>query len=354
MTRRTQAALFAFTLVSVLYGLQRTRRIARAEDPLPSWNEGRAKRAILDFVSAVTDRGAPSFVPETDRIATFDNDGTLWVEQPLYTQLQFVIDRVHALADAHPDWKTKPPFSAVLSGDEAALGKLSEHDAAALVAATHSGMTPEQFQRIATDWFATAEHPRFRRRYRECTYQPMLELLDHLRANGFGVFIVSGGGVDFMRAVADDIYGVPPSQVVGSSAKTEFQTRGTKADLIKLPEVSSIDDGKGKPININLHIGRRPIFAAGNSDGDLQMLQYAAHGGAPYPRLALLVHHDDARREYAYDRHATVGRLDQALRAAPEEGFVVVSMDRDWNQLFPRTKRGKAQDARPLSTPATR
>jgi hypothetical protein len=337
------AALFLFALG---WQMDDARRPARAEDPLPSWNEGEAKRSVLAFVRAVTDRKAGTFVEEDDRIATFDNDGTLWVEHPMYTELQFAIDRVHALAEAHPEWKTKPPFSTVLSGDRAALAKLTEHDAAALIAATHSGMTPEQFKRTAADWLATAEHPRFGRRYLDLTYQPMLELLGYLRANGFRTFLVSGGGVDFMRAIPEEIYGVPPSQVVGSSGKTEFEVRSGKADLKKLPEVSSVDDGKGKPININLQVGQRPIFTAGNSDGDLQMLQYTT-GGGRLPRLGLLVHHDDAQREYAYDRDTSVGRLDKALKQAPGNGWIVVSMARDWNQIFPNTPTPVAKKPKP-------
>ena len=306
---------------------------ARAADPLPSWNDGPAKKAILDFVAKVTTEGGPDFVPPPERIATFDNDGTLWCEQPVYVQGFFVLDRVKELAARDPGLTDKPPLRAILEGDRDAMARWGEHELGELVAATHAGMTPEQFITVARQWLDTAKHPRFGRLYKECVYQPQLELLAYLRANGFKTFIVSGGGIDFIRAYAEGTYGVPPEQVVGSSNKTRFELRDGRAALIKLPELNSIDNGPGKPININLHIGRRPLLAFGNSDGDLQMLQYTAAGARP--RLMLLVHHDDARREYAYDRDSKVGRLDKALDEARRRHWLVVSMKDDWKVIFP-------------------
>jgi len=324
-------AVFAWVLS---YCVGQARRSARADDVLPSWNDGPSRRAILAFLAAVTDRRAPTFVEPSRRIAVFDNDGTLWAEQPLYIQLQFAIDRVQALAAQHPEWRAQEPFKAILAGDRQLLARMSQHDVAKLIAATHAGITTDAFDRAARRWFESAMHPRFGRLYRECVYQPMLELLALLRANGFRTFVVSGGGVDFMRAVAEDVYRVPPAQVIGSSGKTHFEIRDGRPVLTKLPEVSSIDDAQGKPINIHLHVGQRPILAFGNSDGDLQMLQYAAFGEQPH--LALLLHHDDARREYAYDRHSPIGRLDRALDVAAKRGWTVVSMKTDWSRVFPR------------------
>jgi phosphoglycolate phosphatase-like HAD superfamily hydrolase len=306
---------------------------ARAADPLPSWNDGPAKKAITDFVAKVTAEGGPEFVPPSERIATFDNDGTLWCEQPVYFQAFFILDRVKELAARDPALRDRPPFRAILEGDRDAMAKWGEHELGELVAVTHAGMTPEEFIAIARKWLDSAKHPRFGRLYRECVYQPQLELLAYLRANGFKTFIVSGGGIDFIRAYAEQTYGIPPEQVVGSSGKTRFELRDGRAVLLKLPEVSSIDNGPGKPININLHIGRRPILAFGNSDGDLQMLQYTGAGARP--RLMLLVHHDDAQREYAYDRESKVGRLDKALDEAHRRQWTVVSMKSDWKVIFP-------------------
>jgi hypothetical protein len=299
---------------------------------LASWSDGPARSAIIDFVRTVTTPDSPGFVPIAARIATFDNDGTLWIEQPLYIQAQFAIARARFLAPQHPEWRHAPPFASILSGDLAALANAGEHDVAALLAATHAGMTTDEFARIASDWFAVARHPRFGRPYRECVYQPMLELLGYLRANHFRTYIVSGGGVDFMRAVSDDLYGIPPAQVVGSSGKTRFTMRNGRAVLVKLSEIGAVDDGPGKPMNIHLHIGQRPIFAFGNSDGDVEMLQYTSTGIGP--RLALLLHHDDAPREYAYDRDSKVGRLSRGLDAARSAGWIVVSMKRDWGVVF--------------------
>jgi phosphoglycolate phosphatase-like HAD superfamily hydrolase len=304
-----------------------------ANDPLPSWNDGAAKQAILDFVAAVTKEGGEHFVPEEDRIATFDNDGTLWCEQPLYNQAVFAIDRIRALAPDHPEWREQQPFQAILANDREALAKLSKQDLAAVITTTHAGMTTDEFAWIVRDWIATAKHPRFDRLYTECVYQPMLELLAYLRANGFQTWIVSGGGVDFMRVFAEEAYGVPPAQVIGTSGKVQFELRDGKPVFVKLPELSSYDDKEGKPANIHLHVGRRPILAFGNSDGDQAMLQYTDSSDGP--RLMLLVHHDDAEREYAYDRDSSIGKLDTALTAAAAKGWTVVGMKDSWNQVFP-------------------
>ena len=299
---------------------------------LPSWNEGATKQAILNFVAAVTREGSADFVPPAERIATFDNDGTLWVEHPMYTQLAFGLDRVKALAALHPEWKNTQPFKAALEGDMKTLAELGEHGMAELVMATHAGMTTEEFQKIVIDWFATARHPRFKRPYTELSYQPMIELLGYLSANGFKTFIVSGGGIEFMRPWTERVYGVPPEQVVGSSIKTQFQMRDGKPELFRLPELNFIDDKAGKPVGINEFIGRRPIAAFGNSDGDLEMLQWTTISGGA--RLGLLVHHTDAVREYAYDRDTPFGRLDKALDAAAINKWVVADMKDDWNRIF--------------------
>ncbi|HEY2895447.1 MAG TPA: HAD family hydrolase [Pirellulales bacterium] len=306
---------------------------AVADDALPSWNDGPAKRAILHFVSRVTTAGSPDFVRAEDRLATFDNDGTLWCEQPNYVQALFLIDRVRALANEHPEWKTKQPYEALLKNDMKAAVSGGEQGIADIISATHAGMTTDQFERIVTDWLATARHPRFKRPFTACVYQPMLELLTHLRSQGFKTFIVSGGGIDFMRPWTDRVYGVPTQQVVGSSTKTKFLARHGGFVIERLPDVDFNDYGTGKPIGIQRFIGRRPIAAFGNSDGDLQMLQWTtAASGA---RLGLIVHHTDAQREYAYDRKSPIGTLDVALDQAPERGWVVVDMKSDWKTIFP-------------------
>ena len=306
---------------------------ARAQtDPLPSWNDGASKQAITDFVARVTQQGGADFVPLAERIATFDNDGTLWVEHPMYTQLAFALDRVRAMAPQHPEWQDTQPFKAALEGDLATLAASGDHAIAVLVMATHAGMTSEEFQKIVTDWLATARHPRFKRPYTELSYQPMIELLAYLRAQGFKTYIVSGGGVEFMRPWTERVYGVPPEQVVGSSIKTKFQMRDGQPELFRLPEQNFIDDGAGKPVGINEFIGRRPIAAFGNSDGDLEMLQWTTMSGGA--RLGLLVHHTDAEREYVYDRNTPFGRLDQALDVAAINHWVVVDMKNDWKRIF--------------------
>jgi hypothetical protein len=301
-------------------------------DPLPSWNDGPNKQRIIEFVEAVTDPSDPSFVAEDERIATFDNDGTLWVEHPMYTQLAFALDRVRALAPQHPEWKEQQPYKAILEGDREQMGKFTEHDLVEILTATHAGMTTAEFERIVRDWLATAKHPRFDRPYTEMVYQPMLELLAYLRASGFKTFVVSGGGIEFMRPWTEGVYGIPPEQVVGSSIKTKYELRDGNPVLVRLPAVDFIDDKDGKPKGINAHIGRRPILAFGNSDGDIEMLQYTTIGRSP--SLGLLVHHDDAEREYAYDRDTHVGRLDKGLDEAEKRGWIVVSMRDDWNSIF--------------------
>jgi hypothetical protein len=314
--------------------LRSTSAVAQAQrDPLPSWNDGAAKASIVDFVARVTTQNGPYFVPVEQRIATFDNDGTLWIEQPMYVQLAFALDRVKAMAPLHPEWKDKQPFKAVLEDDMKTLAESGERGLLELVLVTHAGMTTAEFEKIVTDWLATARDRRFKRPYTELVYQPMLELLAYLRANGFKTFIVSGGGVEFMRPWTERIYGVPPEQVVGSSIKTRFEMRDATPVLVRLSEVNFIDDKTGKPIGINEHIGRRPIAAFGNSDGDLEMLQWTTlTGGA---RFGLIVHHTDAEREYAYDRHSHFGRLDKALDAASINKWTVVNMKNDWKKIFP-------------------
>ena len=302
-------------------------------DPLPSWSEGTTKQSIVDFVARVSDPASPAFVPEAERIAVFDNDGTLWSEQPAYFQLFFAIDRVKALAPGHPEWETKQPFKAVLDGDMEALAATGKHGLLELVMASHAGMTTVEFEAAATDWIATAKHPTTGRPYTEMVYQPMLELLDYLRANGFKTFIVSGGGIEFMRPWTEGVYGIPPEQVVGSSIKTVFEMRDDGPVLVRLPEIDFIDDKEGKPVGINSHIGRRPIAAFGNSDGDLQMLQWTAAGDGP--SFCLYVHHTDAEREWAYDRESHIGRLDKGLDQAEARGWTVVDMKDDWKVVFP-------------------
>lgn len=308
--------------------------IAQASgDPLPSWNEGPARARILVFVKTVTEKSGPEHVAPEHRIAVFDNDGTLWSEQPLYFQLQFAIDRMKALASKHPEWKARQPFKAILENDTTALLAAGEKGLLELLKATHAGMTTEEFERIVTEWVATARHPRFNRPYADLVYQPMLELLAYLRANGFKTYIVSGGGIEFVRPWAERVYGIPPEQVVGSSIKVKFELRDGRPVLIRLPEIDFIDDKAGKPVGIHKFIGRRPIAAFGNSDGDLEMLQWTAAGAGP--RLLVLIHHTDAQREWAYDRQSKIGRLNRALDEAQRRGWTVVDMKRDWKRVFP-------------------
>jgi len=309
---------------------------ARAADPLPSWNETGPKKAILSFVERVTKRGSADFVPVPERIATFDNDGCLWAEQPMYFQAFFVFDRIRALAPGHPEWATREPFASVLRGDVKGALEAGEHGLLELAMATHAGTTTEEFERIVIDWVGTAKHPGTGRLFTEMVYQPMLELLAFLRVNGFKTFIVSGGGIEFMRPWAERVYGIPPEQVVGSSIKTRFEMRDGKGVLVRLPELNFIDDKGGKPVGIQMHIGRRPVAAFGNSDGDLQMLQWTTAGSGP--RFALYLHHTDAAREWAYDRESHIGKLDKGLDEAKAKGWTVVSMKDDWKRVFPFEK----------------
>ncbi len=316
-----------------------TPLISRAlgqSDPLPSWNDTAPKKAIVAFVEKVTKEGSPDFVPAAERIAVFDNDGTLWAEQPLYFQFLFVVDRVKALAPRHPDWKEKEPFASLLKGDLKGVTAAGEKGVLEMMAVTHTGMTTEEFTKTVIEWIATAKHPKSGRLYTEMVYQPMLELLVYLRANGFKTFIVSGGGIEFMRPWVERVYGIPPEQVVGSSGKLKYELRDGKPVLVKLPQIELIDDHEGKPAGIQSRIGRRPLMAFGNSDGDQQMLQWTTAGSGP--RFALLVHHTDAEREWAYDRTSHVGKLDKAWDEAIAKGWTVVSMKDDWATIFPPAK----------------
>ncbi len=325
-----------FTLTFLTLASAASTASPNVADPLPSWNNGPAKQSIIAFVEKVTKEGSPDFVPQAERIATFDNDGTLWCEQPMYTQLAFALDRVKALAPKHPEWAGKEPFKAVLAGDLKAVAAGGEKALAELMAATHAGMTTTEFQATVAAWIAAAKHPRFDRPYTELVYQPMLEVLGHLRANGYKTYIVSGGGVEFMRVWADRVYGVPPEQVVGSTITTVYEERNGVPELVRLPRLDFNDDKGGKPVAINTFIGRRPVMCFGNSDGDYEMLRYTTAGAGP--RFGLIVHHTDAAREYAYDRTSHIGRLARALDEAPARGWAVASMKDDWATVFPPRK----------------
>ncbi len=326
--------LFAIALLAAMVF---TSTLARAADPLPSWNDGPAKQSIVTFVEKVTTPGSPDFVPVPERIATFDNDGTLWSEKPLPVQVYFALDRVKTLAPQHPEWKTKEPFASILKGDPKGLMAGGERGLVEMIMATHTGNTTVEFEQIVKDWIATAKHPKTGKLYTEMVYQPMLEVLAYLRENGFKTFIVSGGGIEFMRPWTEKTYGIPPEQVVGSSVKTKFELRDGQPVLVRLPELNFNDDKGGKPVGINEHIGRRPVMAFGNSDGDLQMLQWTAAGTGA--RFALYVHHDDAAREYVYDREDALARLNKGLDEAAAKGWTVVSMKNDWKTIFPVEKK---------------
>ncbi|QLH39284.1 MAG: haloacid dehalogenase-like hydrolase [Defluviicoccus sp.] len=313
---------------------------ARAlDDPLPAWNDGAAKQAIVDFVTATTTEGSSTFVAPEDRIATFDQDGTLWVEHPIYSQAMFALDRIKALAPEHPDWKTEEPFKSVLAGDREAMAKFTEGDWARIIAAGHAGMSTEDFLAIVKQWLTTAEHPRFKRPPTELIYQPMLEVMEYLRANGFRTYIVTGGGQEFVRVYSDRVYGVPVEQVVGSSIVTKYEEHDGKPVLMREPKIFFIDDKAGKPVGINLFIGKRPVAAFGNSGGDREMLEWTGAGNGA--RLMMLVFHDDAEREYAYGPanglpDTKVGTFSQALMdEAKQKGWVVISMKDDWKSIFP-------------------
>jgi len=310
---------------------------AQGANPLPSWNDGAAKHAIVGFVAKVTRQGGQDYVAPAERVAVFDNDGALWSEQPMYFQAFFIFDRIKSLAPQHPEWKTKEPFASVLRGDLKSALAGGEHALLEMTMATHAGMTTDQFDQIVRNWTATAKHPKTGHLYTEMVYQPMLELLDFLRAHGFKTFIVSGGGIEFMRPWAEKTYGIPPEQVIGSSIKTKFEMRNGKPALVRLPELNFIDDKEGKPVGINSHIGRRPIAAFGNSDGDLQMLQWTCIDRSP--SFCLYVHHTDAEREWAYDRKSSVGRLDKGLDEAKAKRWTVVDMKNDWKVIYPFEKK---------------
>jgi phosphoserine phosphatase len=331
--RASQAAFLTLAAFLVI-GAQ-----ALAEtDPLPSWNDGATKAAIVAFVGLTTDKSSPRFVPPAERIATFDNDGTLWPSHPMYTQLAFALDRIKELAPQHPEWKTQQPFKAVLDNDMKALAAAGEKGLVELIMASHAGMSTAEFEKIVTDWFKTAKHPRFKRPYTELAYQPMLELLEYLRANGFKTYIVSGGGIEFMRPMTEAVYGVPPEQVIGSSIETQYEMKDGKPVLMRLPKVHFIDDKAGKPVGINQFIGRRPVAAFGNSDGDRQMLEWTDAGDGA--RLMMLVFHDDAKREYAYGPangmpDTKFGHFSQSLMdEAKKNGWVVIRMKDDWQRIF--------------------
>jgi phosphoglycolate phosphatase-like HAD superfamily hydrolase len=318
---------------SLFFAIIAITRVAFAADLLPSWSDGPAKKEIMDFVTKVSTESGKDFVPLAERIATFDNDGTLWAEQPMYFQFLFAIDRIKELSPQHPDWKNKEPFASILKGDVKAALAGGEHAAVEILAATHTGMSTEEFQDIVNKWLSTSQHPKFKQPYNKVIYQPMLELLNYLRANGFKTFIVSGGGVEFIRAFAEQTYGIPPEQVIGSRGKLKFDIQQHKPVLLKLPEVDFVDDRQGKPVGIQQMIGRRPIAAFGNSDGDLQMLQWTFAGSGP--RFCVFVHHDDSEREWAYDRQSSIGRFDKGLDEAKAKGWTIVSMKNDWTKIFP-------------------
>jgi len=306
--------------------------VAHATDLLPSWNDGPTKAALVSFVSRTTDPRSRDFLPPAERIAVFDNDGTLWAEQPMYVQMAFALDRVKVLAPQHPEWQDKEPFASLLKGDVKGALAGGEHAIAEIVMATHAGITTDEFEAVVRDWITTAKHPKTGRLYTEMVYQPMLELLAYLRANGFKTFIVSGGGVEFMRPWTERVYGIPPEQVVGSSIRTKYEMRDGEPVIARLPEIDFIDDKAGKPVGIHKFVGRRPIAAFGNSDGDFEMLEWTTSG--PGRRLGLIVHHDDEAREFAYDRASAIGRLDRALDEAGRRGWLVVSMKNDWRNVY--------------------
>jgi phosphoglycolate phosphatase-like HAD superfamily hydrolase len=334
---KTKTRFAAALACALIFGLTFTNAGGRAADALPSWNDGAAKQAIIAFVQSVTSEGRSTFVPVADRVAVFDNDGTLWSEQPIYFQVAFALDRVKVLAPKHPEWKTTQPFKGVLDNDMKAALAGGERSVMAIMAASHAGVTADEFTAAVTDWLKSATHPRFKRPYTELVYQPMLEVLAYLRENGFKTYVVSGGGVEFMRVFAEQVYGIPPEQVIGSRIKMQYAMRNGKPELLRLPQIDFIDDKEGKPIAINATIGRRPIMAFGNSDGDFQMLEWTTSGTGP--RFALIVHHTDAEREWAYDRTSHIGQLVRGLDEAPKLGWTVADMKKDWNAIYPAAKQ---------------
>lgn len=326
----------ALVLLLAVNGIQCT-----AQDSLPSWNDGVSRQAIIAFVEKVTAEGTDGYVPPAERIAVFDNDGTLWSEQPVYGQVAYIFDRIRTLAPQHPEWKTQEPFSSVIKGDLKKVLSTGKKGLLELVMATHAGMTSEEFDAIVTEWIDTATHPKTGRHYNEMVYQPMLELLDYLRANEFKTFIVSGGGIDFMRPWTLEAYGIPPEQVVGSSVKTIYEVRDGVPVIARLPEINFIDDKAGKPVGIQQHIGQRPIFAAGNSDGDFEMMEWTTSGKGS--RFAMYVHHTDDKREVAYDRTSHIGKLDRGLDEGKKRGWTFVDIKNDWKQIFPDLQKQASQ-----------
>jgi hypothetical protein len=329
ISRRSALKIVAFTAASSSV----RHALAEGTETLPSWAEGDAKARILEFVAATTTKGSPDFVEPAARIAVFDNDGTLWGEQPMYVQLAFALDRVRQLAPQHPEWQTTEPFKSVLSGDMAGVAASGERGLLELVAATHAGMSAEEFEKIVSDWIEGSRHPTSGKPYTAHIFQPMVELIDYLKANQFAVFIVSGGGVEFMRPWTERVYGIPPENVVGSSIKTKYELRDGHPAITRLPEIDFIDDGPGKPVGIHKFIGRRPIAAFGNSDGDFEMLEWTTAG--PGRSFGLIVHHDDAQRENAYDRDSHFGRLARGLDEASARGWTIVSIKNDWKIVYP-------------------
>jgi phosphoglycolate phosphatase-like HAD superfamily hydrolase len=330
---KTQFKLVFYILFTVSFLANAQRKL----DPLPSWNEGATKKSIIDFVVKTTQKGSSNFIPVTDRIACFDNDGTLWSEQPFYFQFYYALDQIKAMAPQHPEWKTTQPFKALLEGDMKTVFAGGEHSLLEIVMATHTGITTDAFEKEVRDWMATAKHPVTGMHYNEMVFQPMVELLQYLRANGYKTFIVSGGGVDFLRVWAEEAYGIPPYQVIGSSSKVNYEVVDGKPFLTKLPQINFIDDKEGKPVGIYQYIGKRPVFTAGNSDGDYAMLQWTSTA-TTYPSFGLIVHHTDAVREYAYDRKSAVGKLDKGLDDAAKYHWNIVDMKVDWKQIFPLKK----------------
>ncbi|MCB0805912.1 MAG: haloacid dehalogenase-like hydrolase [Bacteroidales bacterium] len=328
--------LFFIVLLGFMSCEQPAKQTATGQtetDPLPSWNEGSAKQAIISFVKTTTDPNSKSFIPENERIVTFDNDGCLWSEQPMYFQFLFAMDRIKQMASDHPEWKEQQPFQAVLEDDMETVLKSGVKGLLTLTLTSHSGVTTDEFSNIVKDWINTAKHPKTGKLYKEMIFQPMLEVLDYLRANGFKTYIVSGGGLDFMRPWTEEVYGIPPEQVIGSYGKHQFEMKEGKPQINKLPEIEFIDDKEGKPVGIYRFIGRKPVAAFGNSDGDLQMLQWTASGEGK--RLMVYIHHTDAEREWAYDRESHIGQLDKGLDEAKQKGWTVVDMKSDWNRIYP-------------------
>lgn len=323
----------AWLSAALLLGLMASVTSHADTNVLPSWNSGPARTAIVEFVESVNDEQSPSYLPPSERVAVFDNDGTLWAEQPMYFQLIFALERIRELAPANPQWKTQEPFASVLKGDTAAALAGGEAAILQMVMATHADMTTQEFEQEVSRFMETARHPTTGRKYTEMVYQPMLELLDYLRSEGFTTYIVSGGGIEFMRPWVESVYGIPPEQVVGSSIVTKYEVRDGVPMLVRLPEMNFIDDKAGKPVGINQHIGRRPVIAVGNSDGDFEMLEWSTAGDGP--RLGILIHHTDAEREWAYDRESHIGKLVRGLDEAKARDWTVVDMKEDWKVIFP-------------------